>query len=101
MAKVLADKKTDAYEGSTLSTENFVSSELSIFPVPAKNILNIKTNSNISLISAEIFDLQGRLVQKSNIENESINVQSLTSGTYIILLSDSNNKIYTQKFTKE
>lgn len=95
------NQRIEIVEGSTLSTENFVSSELSIFPVPAKNILNIKTNSNISVNSAEIFDLQGRLVQKSNIENESINVQSLTTGTYIILLTDSNNKIYTQKFTKE
>lgn len=95
------NQKIDIVEGSTLSNESFVSSELSIFPVPAKNILNIKTNSNISVNSAEIFDIQGRLVQKSTIENEVINVQTLTSGTYIILLTDSNNKIYTQKFTKE
>lgn len=95
------NQRIDIVEGSTLSNESFVSSELSIFPVPAKNILNIKTNSNISLNSAEIFDLQGRLVKKSIVENESINVQSLTTGTYIILLTDTNNKIYTQKFTKE
>lgn len=95
------NQKINVVEGSTLSNENFASAGLSIFPVPAKNILNIKSDSTISINSVEIFDLQGRLVQKSNVENESINVQSLTSGTYIILLSDSNNKVYTQKFTKQ
>ncbi len=88
-------------EGSTLSNDSFSSSELSVFPVPAKNLLHIKTNATIAVVKAEIFDLQGRLVQKSSVENDTIDVQSLTSGTYIVLFADANNKTYTQKFTKE
>jgi hypothetical protein len=95
------NQKINIVEGSTLSNESFSSSEFSLFPVPAKNILNIKSNGNIAITSAEIFDMQGRLIQKSTVENETINVQSLTNGTYIILLYDINNKSYTQKFTKE
>jgi hypothetical protein len=88
-------------EGSTLSNESFTNSEFSIFPIPTKNILNIKTNASISLKSAQVFDLNGRRIIESTIENESINVQSLTTGTYIILLTDANGKNYSQKFTKE
>ena len=88
-------------EGSTLSNDSFTNSEFSVFPVPAKNILTIKSNLNLTFENAQVFDLNGKKVLESRIENETINVQSLTTGTYILLLNDSNGKPYSQKILKE
>jgi ASPIC and UnbV/FG-GAP-like repeat/Secretion system C-terminal sorting domain len=88
-------------EGSTLSTNSFTSATFSISPVPAKNIITIQASDSISFESAEIFDLNGRKVADSKLDNNSINVQSLATGSYILLLNDSNGKRHTQKFIKE
>jgi hypothetical protein len=88
-------------EGSTLSTDSFSTAAFSVYPVPAKNVLNITSNTNTDLVSVEIYDLNGRKILDSTIENNTINVQSLTTGTYIILVNDVNGKRTTQKFTKE
>ncbi|MBN8641702.1 MAG: VCBS repeat-containing protein [Flavobacteriales bacterium] len=88
-------------EGSTLSTNSFTSATFSISPVPAKNVITIQANDSISFESAEIFDLNGRKIADSKLDNNSINVQSLATGSYILLLNDSNGKRHTQKFIKE
>jgi len=51
--------------------------------------------------SAQIFDLNGRLILKSELTNSSIAVDGLNTGTYILLLRDRNGKDYSQKFIKE
>lgn len=89
-------------EGSApLNNETFANSEFSLYPVPAKDIINIKTNNNLTMISGKVYDLYGKAVLKSTIDNASINVESLTAGTYIIMLTDENGKVHSQKFTKE
>ena len=88
-------------EGSTLSTNSFTSATFSISPVPAKNVITIQANDSITFESAEIFDLNGRKIADSKLDNNSINVQSLATGSYILLLNDSNGKRHTQKFIKE
>lgn len=90
-----------AVEGVTLSMSQFDTSAFNISPNPAKEVLNIHSNNNATLNSGQIFDLNGRLVQSSKLENSTINIQSLKTGTYIVVLRDSNGKDYSQKFVKE
>ena len=63
--------------------------------------LNIKIVDGISMKSAQIYDLTGRIVLESNFTNDAINVSSLTTGNYILLMKDDNGKGYSQKFIKE
>ncbi len=86
---------------SPLGTASFTNSEFSLFPIPTKDILNIKTNESITMKSSQVYDLNGRLVLTSELNNDSINVETLNSGTYILLLTDTNGKEYSQKFIKE
>jgi hypothetical protein len=72
-----------------------------LYPIPAKNVLNIKTNNEITLKLAKVFDLNGKLVFESNLTTNQIPTESLSKGTYILLLRDANNKDYSQKFIKE
>ena len=88
-------------EGATLAVNGFVNSEFSLYPIPAKNSLNISSNDNINFKTAQIFDLNGRTILNTQINNNSVNVESLSKGTYIILLIDENNKRHSQKFIKE
>ena len=88
-------------EGSTLAVGEFTTNGFSIYPIPAKDILNIKIVDGISMKSAQIYDLTGRMVLESNLTNDSINVSSLTTGNYILLMKDDNGKAYSQKFIKE
>lgn len=88
-------------EGASLAVGEFASNGFSIYPNPAKDVLNITVNSDISMKSTQVFDLVGRLVLESNSTNEAINVSSLMSGNYILLMKDNNGKSYSQKFIKE
>ena len=89
-------------EGSSpLGIANFTSSGISLFPNPAKSVLNITTNENITIKTAQVYDLTGKLIINSSLTNSSLNVEKLSSGTYIILLKDESGKDYSQKFIKE
>ena len=85
---------------SPLNNATFATSEFSLFPIPAKDLLNIKTDS-LTMVSGKIYDLNGKSILKATINNASINVESLTTGTYILILTDNNGKTYAQKFIKE
>ena len=67
-----------------------------IYPNPTTSILNIENAEN-SMI--EIYDLLGRVVLfENNISiNKQLNVSNLSTGTYLIKISN-NNKVITDKF---
>ncbi len=88
-------------EGSTLSTETFSSSDLTIYPIPTKGVLNIKSDMSITFETAQIYDLSGRKVLTTTVENDTVNVQTLSSGTYILTLKNTDGKEHSQKFIKE
>lgn len=88
-------------EGSSLAIEDFANTEFSLYPIPAKNVLNVKTSATVTMKLAKVFDLNGKLVFESNLTSNQIPTESLSKGTYILLLRDSNDKDYSQKFIKE
>lgn len=88
-------------EGSSLAIEDFANTEFSLYPIPAKNVLNVKTSATVIMKLAKVFDLNGKLVFESNLTSNQIPTESLSKGTYILLLRDSNDKDYSQKFIKE
>jgi hypothetical protein len=88
-------------EGSSLAIEDFANTEFSLYPIPAKNVLNVKTSATLTMKLAKVFDLNGKLVFESNLTSNQIPTESLSKGTYILLLRDSNDKDYSQKFIKE
>ena len=61
---------------------------LSLYPNPAAAGQTIRLNSDRSINQASIFDLNGALISKRSIHNNSMELPSLNPGMYIILLSD-------------
>ena len=86
---------TFTYISSTLSTEIFDGiDQITLSPNPSKGIISLK-NLNNSQISISIFDVLGKQVYSSYVENQitkEINLTSLNSGLYIVKLSDKTSK---------
>ncbi|MGV3697430.1 FG-GAP-like repeat-containing protein [Flavobacterium sp.] len=100
---VNVNQKLLVVEGSTLGVNSFNNGVYSIYPNPAQNVVNIqlKDNLDITLTSASVYDLTGKVVLTTTNLNQPINVEKLATGTYILSVTDSQNKSYTQKFIKE
>ncbi len=97
-----SNRRIMVQEGSApLANANFKNAEFSLYPNPAKQNLNITANNGITFKTAQIYDLNGKLILKSEIKNSSITVENLKTGTYLLLLKDEKGKGYSQKFIKE
>jgi len=90
-------------EGSTLAVNSFNNGIFAVYPNPAKNIINIQVldTLNVTLKSALVYDLTGKVVLSISDLTQPVNVEKLAIGTYILSISDTNNKSYSQKFIKE
>ncbi|MGK4567425.1 FG-GAP-like repeat-containing protein [Flavobacterium sp. 3HN19-14] len=84
---------------SPLAVHNAQVGEFVIYPNPVKETINLSGNIT-GIETADIFDLTGRLVATKAIKNQMISAQSLSTGTYILILKDNNGKKHTQKFLK-
>ena len=83
--------------GPALAANDITNSGLTIFPNPAKDILNFSEEiSNIT-----ISDLSGKVVKQIYSSQKSINVSKLSKGSYIITGNSKSGKLINQKFIKE
>jgi hypothetical protein len=76
-------------------------SGISIFPVPVRDFLNIKSEQRIT--DAQIYNIAGQLLLNSNFDNiqeTQINISNLKSGSYIIRIHTSNG-VETLRFVKQ
>ncbi|ASK30111.1 hypothetical protein CEY12_08280 [Chryseobacterium sp. T16E-39] len=92
----------DTYNGECQSflssSEVLAHNEISIYPNPATdfiNIKNLKGNNNY-----KIFDISGRIVLQNLLHEEKIDVSSLTKGNYILVIT-TKDKSQSFKFIKK
>ncbi len=97
------NQKLLVVEGATLAVNSFNNGVFSVYPNPAKNILNIqlKDNLDVTLTTVSIYDITGKIVLTTTDLKQPINVEKLATGTYILSISDIKNRNYSQKFVKE
>lgn len=84
---------------SVLSIDDQTLSIFTLYPNPTQS--SFRVNSNISDI--EIYDLTGKKVKSfegSFTENDSFDISTLNTGTYIVRVKDDNNKTKTTKLVK-
>ena len=85
---------------ATLNVEQFSANEISIYPNPAKNVVNISANSEIKMV--RVLDIAGKLVLTENaLSNNSINVSNLKTGVYILNVILANGNQSTKKLIKQ
>ena len=82
--------------------EGNIAPEISIFPNPTSDMLNIISSETISEI--EIVNVMGQIVLQMNVngDNAVCNVSNLSNGMYFIrIYGNENGNIYTRKLAKE
>mgnify|MGYP003629800729 CR=1 FL=1 len=81
-----------------LSVNDNLSSQVSVYPNPATDVINIKTPSNIQVTGATLYDLLGK---NTGIvfANGQVDVSGLSRGVYMLTV-DTNEGSLTQKIVK-
>ena len=76
-----------------------ISNAISIYPNPATHTINFSLPENISIIGYSVFNLQGELLLSRQAESNSVNIDVLAPGAYIIQLN-TNMGIVSKRFLK-
>jgi len=76
---------------ANIETESIGNSSIIVFPNPATTQINFSSKTPVSYV--EIFDMKGNLIQKVSIKNQSMSVENLPSGNYLIKSFDKNYKL--------
>ncbi|WP_418508763.1 FG-GAP-like repeat-containing protein [Corallibacter sp.] len=87
-------------EGETLTVQDETLSNLTIYPNPVKDIINLQSNENLTSRIATVFDINGKKVLNQRLQDNTMNVSKLQSGFYILRL-ESQGKVVNRKFIKE
>jgi len=74
---------------TNLSTENLGGETLSVFPNPASDVINI----NADQARVNIYAVTGELVMSKVVANNSLNIEKLTAGVYMLEVVTENNKL--------
>jgi hypothetical protein len=79
-------------------------SSMSLYPNPASSTLHINNPNQIALQIIRIYDLQGRLVKHTRLNDgmfkPTINVNSLESANYVIKITTQDSRQIAIRFTK-
>jgi hypothetical protein len=81
---------------------NISATEVSVYPNPASNVLNVTSNENMTGFNLEMYDVVGRVVISQILEGNSnaINIAKLANGTYVYKITDKTDGVVAQsKFT--
>ena len=91
----------DGYDNMEENTSNDV---ISVYPNPAKDILNISFTDDSECQSIAIYSLDGRLVETrhgTSLQSSTINIANLTLGLYLIKVRMSDGSEFTERIVKE
>ncbi|TXF79100.1 T9SS type A sorting domain-containing protein [Chryseobacterium sp.] len=90
---------TFAITSNSLAVNDIASNDanISVYPNPTSDILNIRSKEKVNSVS--VYDIAGRKIDVK-LKDNTVNVKSLQSGTYIITVETSKGKI-SEKFIKK
>lgn len=86
--------ESDPYEVAAVSVAELNASEISVYPVPARDIVTIEVESDVRITRIVVFSADGRKLDLpvnnySSSDQIQLDISSWASGTYFIQLSDS------------
>jgi hypothetical protein len=71
------------------------------YPNPAQDRLRLQYSPDVQPKQVELYDLQGRLVRSQSQGLESLNMQGLAPGQYLMKVTLEDGKSFTDKVVKE
>jgi hypothetical protein len=94
------DEFTSYSEDCSLGFIDLFTSQITLYPNPLQNILNIENTSIFSVNSLLIYDIQGKLLLQEKEQFTSIDLSQLNSGLLFVQL-ETEQGILTKKMVKE
>lgn len=88
-------------ESSTLGVNDQLFSDFVMYPNPVSDYVTFSSKSGNPIVSITIHDLNGRIVLNKTLESDTLSLQSLTTGTYLVTATDSDGNKSTQKIIKK
>ena len=87
-------------EGDSLNINDEALADLTLHPVPVKDVLTITSSNSVKDYIATIFDINGKRVLNKKLDTNKIEVSNIQSGVYFLRL-ESKGKSVKRKFIKE
>lgn len=92
---------SDTYQYTTLSNTDFdLEKEITLYPNPATDFLNIKSNGSDKVTAIEFYNTLGQRIYYENVSNISdikIDVSNLKKGIYFVKVNFENSKVVSSK----
>lgn len=66
--------------------------DIKIYPNPTADFIYVKLNSKSKIEGVEIYDLSGKLISKTKLESEKLDLRHLQQGVYMIVFKNSDIK---------
>ncbi|EDP70447.1 CHU large protein; uncharacterized [Flavobacteriales bacterium ALC-1] len=87
-------------EDATASVDDFLASNVKVYPNPANDFINIESN-NAQITEVKLYDILGKQVlSQYELSNNRLDISDLTSGVYFMKISANGNSI-TKKVIKK
>ena len=86
---------------SLKNPEQGINQVVKLYPNPVNNLLYIENNNGFPIEKVRILDPIGKIILQKTNSFETINVENLNSGLYLLQITTENNQIITQKFLKQ
>ncbi len=89
---------------TSLTVTEFERAGFSMAPNPAKNFVTLKSTSDVMASTIELYDLSGKLLLSKNAEitqENIIPIENLSSGMYMVSVTDANGNKYASKLMIE
>src|SRR5690606_28045576 len=83
-----------------LSCDSAFVNDLILYPNPTTSVQNLNTSQYLDNAIYSVFDLNGRRVLNARLDSKTIDVSSLSAGSYVLRIMD-NGSVKNQKFIKQ
>lgn len=90
-------------EGSALGVSEIQNNKglFTVYPNPADDIISFNTKSDFTPVEAKIYDMSGKMVLQAKLDKNSMSVNRLKSGMYMLHLKDQFGNTYSHKIIKK
>jgi hypothetical protein len=85
----------------SLGVDEVKNSLFSVYPNPAKDELKINSEGKAKIDSYAIFDTRGLILSQNQLQAETINIEFLPSGIYLLRLHSNRGETQNMRFVKE
>jgi len=87
---------------STLTTTSFESQNVTLYPNPFKDNIYFDLPESYNNATINIYDIKGKLIYTGHVKNNTVNLNTLSNGIYLVkLISKNNKKVTVKKLIKQ